>query len=90
MDPSVIVAIISGIVLIITTIVTARATQNKLMQEIRVSDAVQKERLDNLTQEVRKHNDFAQRIPVAERDISSLQSDMHEVKSDIKEIRAKV
>lgn len=90
MDPSVIVAIISGIVLIITTIVTAKATQNKFSQEIRISDAVQKERLDNLTAEVRRHNDFAQRIPVAERDIDTLKSDMHEVKSDIKEIRAKV
>ena len=40
-----------------------------LMQNLSTSNAVMETRMDELTREVRSHNNFAQRIPVVEEQI---------------------
>lgn len=44
------------------------------------SQAVMDERISELTREVRKHNDFAERIPVIETQIRFLNSTVEELK----------
>lgn len=66
MDASIIVAIISGIVTIITTVITVMVGMRKASQQMAVSIAVSDTKIEELTREVREHNDFAKRVPVLE------------------------
>lgn len=65
----VIVAIITGLISLIGTIITVVVSSNKTMQEMRVSQAVTDTKITALTAEVREHNEFARRIPVIEEQI---------------------
>lgn len=69
MTESIIVAVISAIVTIFTVIVNSKATENKITAELKINQAVTDEKLKTLTDEVKKHNEFAQRIPVMEEQI---------------------
>lgn len=69
MDSSVIVAIISGIITLIGTVVTVFAGLRQSAQKAAVQQAITDTKLDELTREVRKHNDFAERLPVIEEQI---------------------
>ena len=66
MSDSIIVGVLAALASIIAAILTARATQNKVQNELHEQNAVQNVKIDHLTEEVRRHNDFAQRIPVLE------------------------
>ena len=70
MSDAIIVGLIAAIASIIAAILTSRATQNKVQENLNTSDAVQNEKIDQLRKSVDKHNNFAQRIPVIEEKIS--------------------
>ena len=63
---AIIVALITGgcsvVGVIITTLTTSRRTEQRMATAQAVTDA----RLEELTREVRAHNNFAQRVPVLE------------------------
>ena len=61
MTEGIIVAIISGVV----TLAAGRKTQS----QIEIAQAVTDTKIDELTREVREHNNFAKRIPVVEEQI---------------------
>lgn len=65
----IIVAIITGLISLIGTIITVVVSSNKTMQEMRVNQAVTDTKITALTAEVREHNGFARRIPVIEEQI---------------------
>lgn len=69
MDAAIITAIISALVTIFTVIVNSKSTENKITAELKINQAVTDEKLRTLTDEVKKHNEFAQRIPVIEEQI---------------------
>lgn len=66
MSDAIVVGIIAAVASIIAAVLTSRSTQNKVQTELHEQNAVQNVKIDHLTEEVRKHNDFAQRIPVLE------------------------
>lgn len=66
---SIIVALITGGMALIGTIITVRATNNKIQNEMRQSQAVMRAEITELTREVREHNGFARRMPVVEEQI---------------------
>lgn len=70
MSDAVIVAIISGIcslvVGVISAVISARATGNDVQKRMEIAQAVTDTKLDELTREVREHNNFARRMPVLE------------------------
>lgn len=66
MSDAIIVGLLAAVASIIAAVLTSRATQNKVQQELHEQNAVQNVKIDHLTEEVRRHNDFAQRIPVLE------------------------
>ena len=72
MSDTLLVGIISGVVTIIVTALTVWAGMRKQSQEMAVALAVTKTQIDELTREVRKHNGFAERMPVVEEQIKSL------------------
>ena len=74
MSDAVVVAVISGvcslIVGIVSAVISARATGNNVQKKMEIAQAVTDTKLDELTREVRKHNNFAERVPVLEEKIS--------------------
>ena len=69
MSEAIVVALITGglslVGVIITCIVTARKSENA----IKVAQAVTDTKIQELTREVREHNNFAKRMPVVEEQI---------------------
>ena len=69
MSESILVALITGGISLLGTIITVLATSRKTAQDYRVSQAVMKKDIEELTREVREHNGFARRMPVVEEQI---------------------
>lgn len=69
MSDGVIVAIVSGVLTLIGTIITVLVGNNKTNENIRINQAITDTKLDALTDEVKQHNNFAQRMPVVEEQI---------------------
>ena len=69
MSEAIVVALITGGMSLAGVVVTCLATARKNEQTIKVTQAVTDTRLDELTREVRAHNNFAQRMPVVEEQI---------------------
>lgn len=63
---AIVTTIITALVTIFTVILNSRATENKIMAELKINQAVTEEKIKTLTAEVQKHNNFAERIPVLE------------------------
>lgn len=73
MTDAVIVGIIAAVASIIAAAISAKTTQTKIQQELHEQNAVQNVKIDHLTEEVRRHNDFAARIPVLETKVQTLE-----------------
>ena len=69
MSEGVIVAIITGVLTLAGTIATVIAGMSKANKNIEIVQAVTNTKLDNLTAEVKRHNSFAERMPVVEEQI---------------------
>ena len=70
-------ALISGGFALIGVIITNLTSMNKIRQELKTQQAVMDCKLDELTREVRTHNNFAQRMPVVEEQIKGIQDKMN-------------
>ena len=63
---SVVVALITGGLSVVGTVISCIATGRKNETAIKISQAVTETKIEELTREVRTHNNFAQRMPVVE------------------------
>ncbi len=66
---SIVSAIIAGGLALIGTVITVSSGQKKTEQRLQTAQAVTDCKIDELTREVRLHNNFAQRVPVMEEQI---------------------
>jgi hypothetical protein len=80
MISEIIVAVISGGLALIGVIISNRATENKIQQQILINQAVTDTKIEELTREVREHNNFAQRMPVVESEIKHINGDIRTLK----------
>lgn len=62
-------ALISGGLALIGTVLTVSSGQKKTEQKLQTAQAVTDCKIDELTREVRLHNNFAQRVPVIEEQV---------------------
>lgn len=69
MSEAIIVALITGGLSLAGVIVSNLATARKNESAIRTSQAVTETKIEDLTREVREHNNFAKRMPVVEEQI---------------------
>lgn len=72
MVESIITAIITGGLALIGVIVTVISSNKSIENKLAVSQAVTDTKLEILTEEVKKHNNFAVRMPVVEEQIKSM------------------
>lgn len=76
MDSSIIVALVTGgftfAGVLITNLSSNRKVVNNIKTEFRTSQAVTECKIEDLTREVREHNNFAKRMPVVEAEIKHI------------------
>lgn len=65
----ILVAVISGGLALVGVVISNIAANRKTQAQIEVSQAVTDTKIEELTREVRKHNGFAERMPVVEEQI---------------------
>lgn len=66
---SIIVAIITGVLSLLGVVITNISGNRKMQSSLEKAQAVTDTKLDELTREVREHNNFARRVPVVEEQI---------------------
>lgn len=59
----------------------AKTVSAELAQKLEITQAVNNEKLETLTAEVRRHNDFATRVPVLEREVKALNHRVEKLES---------
>ena len=69
MNEAIVVALIAGGLSLVGVIVTSLVTARKSENAIKVAQAVTDTKIQELTREVREHNNFAKRMPVVEEQI---------------------
>ena len=69
MSDAILVALITGGLSLIGVVVTCLATARKSEKTLAVAQAVTDTKIQELTREVRLHNNLAQRVPVVEEQI---------------------
>lgn len=71
-------AIISGIFSVIVSLIANSSANKKLVNDLKLevtkNQAITDTKIDELTREVREHNNFARRMPVVENEIKHLQA----------------
>lgn len=69
MSEAIVVALITGGMSLLGVIVTSLITVRKSENAIKIAQAVTDTKIQDLTREVREHNNFARRMPVVEEQI---------------------
>ncbi len=62
----IIAAIITGVLSLIGVVISNLASNAKMSKELEKAQAVTDTKIEELTREVREHNNFAKRVPVLE------------------------
>lgn len=84
MSDAVIVAIISGVLTLIGVIITVWAGMRKQAQNAAVQQAVTDTKLEALAMEVRRHNNFAARLPVVEEQVKVINHRIADLEEKVK------
>lgn len=84
MSDTIIVAIISSLLPLIGTVLTVLFSYNKTDENLKIAQAVTDTKIEELTREVRQHNNFAQRMPVVEEQIKVINHRIDDLEDDHK------
>lgn len=74
-----IATIVVGILSFLGVMITNSSANQKMGAALEKAQAVTDTKIENLTAEVRKHNNFAQRVPVIEEQIKSINHRIDEI-----------
>lgn len=78
--------IIAGIFSIIGVVLSQKSTTDKVIAKIERNQAVTDVKIDQLATEVREHNNFAQKIPTIQNQLQNLETRVHSVEVDNKQL----
>ena len=84
MASEVIVALITGAFTLVGTVLAVISAGKKTDENLRISQAVTDTKIDELTREVREHNNFARRLPVVEEQIKVINHRIADLEDDKK------
>lgn len=73
MSEAIIIALIPSVLSLIGVILTVRSGNQKIMAEMKTQQAVQDTKIEELTREVRAHNEFAVKIPLLDQRITQIE-----------------
>lgn len=80
MSETILTAFITGTLSLIGVVVTCLATARKNENNLRLAQAVTDTKIEELTREVREHNNFARRMPVVENQIENIHKEIKALK----------
>lgn len=73
-------SVITGVLALVGVVITVLAGNSKTDKAIQTSQAVTDTKLEELTREVREHNNFARRVPVIEEQIKVINHQIEDLK----------
>jgi hypothetical protein len=73
-------SILASIITLIGVLSNQKQANNKIIHQFETTQAINSTKIEELTREVREHNNFARRIPVAENNIEELKRIANELK----------
>ena len=83
MGEGIFAALITGGLSLAGVIITSVMANRKIEQKLEVAQAVTDTKIEELTREVREHNNFAKRMPVVENEIKHLNNEVKHIEDDI-------
>lgn len=87
MTEGVIAALITGLLSLAGVIITNVTANKKMQSQISLNQAVTDTKLEELTREVREHNNFARRMPVVEEKIEVANHRIADLEEEFKNIK---
>lgn len=92
MTETIIAAFVTGGLALLGVIITNLMSNNKMQKDfeskMEVERALTNAKLEELTREVREHNNFARRVPIVEKEIEHLNKEMVHVEKDINKLQS--
>ena len=82
MDPTVLASLITGLLSLAGVMLSNLLSDRRREAAQKTAQAVTDERLEELTREVRLHNNFARRMPVVEEQIKILQHSLEKLEKE--------
>ena len=77
---SIIGAIITGVLTLVGVVITTLNSSKKIENNLKTQQAVTDTKIEELTREVREHNNFAQRVPILEEQMKMANHEIEELK----------
>lgn len=81
----ILVAIITGGLALVGVIITSVASNRRAEEKLRIAQAVTDAKIDELTREVRKHNGFAEKMPVIQEQIKVINHRIADLENERKD-----
>ena len=82
MDPTVLASLITGLLSLAGVLLSNLLSDRRREAAQKIAQAVTDARLEELTREVRLHNNFARRMPVVEEQIKILQHSLEKLEKE--------
>ena len=79
----IIVAIITGGLTFLGVVITSNKNNRELQAKLETAQAVTDYKIDELTREVREHNNFARRMPVVEEQIKVVNHRIKDIEQEL-------
>ena len=76
---TIIAAAITGGLTLVGVIITSMMGNRKIERKLEIHQAVTDQKIEELTREVREHNNFARRMPVVEEQIKAANHRIHDL-----------
>lgn len=80
MDSAIIASLITGVLALAGVMITNANSNKKIEHRLEVSQAITDTKLENLANEVRRHNDFATKVPVIEQRVTGCENEIKSIK----------
>ena len=74
---TIIAAAISGGLALVGVIITSMQSNRKIERKLEIHQAVTDQKIEELTREVREHNNFAKRMPALEQKVDGIDEKIH-------------
>lgn len=75
--------VVTALLSLIGVMITNSNSNRKVENQIQMSQAITDTKLESLTEEVKKHNSFATRVPVIENRLDTLESTVKEIRDEV-------
>lgn len=84
MNSSIVVALIGSFGSVLAVIITSISNNRKIENKLDKQQVVTEIKLEELTREVREHNNFAKRMPVVEEQIKVINHRLEDLESELR------